>query len=321
MKKRKCVVCNKAKGKRGCILHNKELVCPRCCAEIRKSECGGCSYYQTAEKYNIARFKNSGGKKFIIEIDEEIEKEVDQALSYAEKKRFDEAGAILAGLIEKHPGNHMVQYGMGVLNALTDKFDDAIGYFQRAIEIFPYFVAAYFNMGTAYQKKLDVSNTVKSMQKVVAIGDPKETFVKHAKDLIDGFERSILKTEGVDLDTYVKNQEIFNQAVNAMERKDWERAIDGFQETLKVLKNHTQCYGNLGICLAKLGKKEQAIDAFNRALKIDPNYEPAIFNKMMTENLENGKILRGDVASIEYYKECAMKKSSTRSLDHREGMN
>ena len=172
-------------------------------------------------------------------------------------------------------------------------------------------------MGTAYQKKLDVSNTVKSMQKVVAIGDLKEIFVKHAKDLIDRFERSILKTEGVNLDTYVKNQEMFNQAVNAMERKDWERAIDGFQETLKVLKNHTQCYGNLGICLAKLGKKEQAIDAFNRALKIDPNYEPAIFNKMMTENLENGKILRGDVASIEYYKECTMKKSSTRSLDHR----
>jgi Tfp pilus assembly protein PilF len=59
----------------------------------------------------------------------------------------------------------------------------------------------------------------------------------------------------------------------------------------------------MGICYAKLGKKEQAMTAFDKALEIDPNYELAILNKAATESLKEGEVLDGGVGMTNYYKE------------------
>lgn len=303
MKKQKCVVCNKTKGKRGCKLNDSMLVCPVCCAEIRSSECEGCSYYKAAEKYKVSKFQNTGDKKFLINVDESIDSEVDKALELVEKDQMDQALAILEVLYEKHPEYHMVQYGMGILNAFKKNNDKAIECFKKAIEIFPYFVEAHFNLGVAYQKKLDMANTVLSMQKVVEIGNPGEPHVMHAKKMMRNLEQSFMKNDGVSLDDYMKNQSVFEHAVAEMEAGRLEHAIEGFMKSLKVMKNHPQSHGNLGICLAKLGKKEEALKAFDKTLEIDPAYEVAAYNKSLTEKLKEGEVLGGKIGSVDYYKE------------------
>jgi tetratricopeptide (TPR) repeat protein len=57
----------------------------------------------------------------------------------------------------------------------------------------------------------------------------------------------------------------------------------------------------MGICYAKLGNKEAALAAFEKALEIDPDYEPAIRNKAATEELNEGQRLSRDLKVTRYY--------------------
>jgi len=96
-----------------------------------------------------------------------------------------------------------------------------------------------------------------------------------------------------------------------MEKQEWQRAIDGFKACLIKNEKHPQSYGNMGLCYAQLGQKEAALSAFDKALEIDPAYEPAIVNRAAVESLEEGEKLESSkLDSIDYYKDFYLKKRS-----------
>lgn len=83
--KKKCIICVQAKGKRTCIQYDKAMVCPKCCAQLRNPSCESCSYYKIAQKYEVDKFRKSGDKSFVIELNEEVDipnmvKYMDQAI-------------------------------------------------------------------------------------------------------------------------------------------------------------------------------------------------------------------------------------------------
>ncbi len=313
--KKKCIVCNKTKGKRGCRLHNQALVCPKCCSHIRNPECGECAYFKEAEKYNAEKFRNSHGMSYTIELNEEVENKVDQAMQLVQRNKLGKAEKILTHLLKEHPKSHMVLYGMGALHAFKDQLDEAIVYFQKAIAIFPYFVEAHYNIAIAYKKKLDVSGMLKSLQKVIQMGAPEDECVVQARELLALSEQSIRESSGLDLDLFLKAHDRFDMGVDFMAKEEWEKAIAAFKSSLELNTSYPQTYGNLGIYYAKIGKREDAIAEFNKALEIDPNYELALVNKHFAESLEEGESLEGGIAITEYYKEYSLKgKSYIQSL-------
>ena len=67
----------------------------------------------------------------------------------------------------------------------------------------------------------------------------------------------------------------------------------------------------LGICLARLGRKDEALKAFTLALEIDPDYEPAMVNMAIVEQLPEGEALTArEVRRIEYYKDYPLQNKS-----------
>ncbi|MEW6173682.1 MAG: tetratricopeptide repeat protein [Bacillota bacterium] len=309
--KNKCVICSKAKGRRTCRVRQHAVICSQCCASIRNQDCEGCTYYTFAQQYQSAKYSQSESKHFIIEINEEVEQSVDHALELLNNKAFKEGKRIIHELLNKHPRNHWVQFAMGVYYVFKEEYQQAIEYFDKAIEIFPYFVEAYFNKAAACQKQLDIKNMVKAFQKVIEIGNPKDELVNQAKDSLADLDRHIREYEGVSLETYFKGMELFEQAVKYMTKRDWKQAIFYFQKCLTVNPRHPQSYGNMGICYAQLGKKDLAFEVLDKALEIDPQYELAIVNRALVESLKEGEILRADnINSVEYYKEYPLKKKS-----------
>jgi tetratricopeptide (TPR) repeat protein len=286
------------------------MVCPICCAQIRNSSCGSCSYYKTAEKYAQDRYRNSGGKSFTIVLDEKVDKAVDEALALIERKKLKKAEKQLTELLLQYPSYHMVQYGMGALYAFKGQAEEAISHFKKAVDIFPYFTEAYYNLGVAYKNKLDISNMVKCFDKAIRMSDPKSIIYQQAKSLLDVVENLVRKSHGTDMETYGKAQEQFQLGVKLMERSEWEKAIHTFVAAERILNAIPQVYGNLGICYAQLGRKSDALAAFDKALELDPQYEPAMVNKAMTETLVEGEKLDNKVKSIEYYKDFPMQNRS-----------
>jgi len=228
-----------------------------------------------------------------------------------EKGKIESGKKIITGLLIKHPNYHTVQYAMGVLCAIQDRYDEAIPYFDKAVKIYPYFVEAWFNKGAAHHKKLEVGEMIKAFQKVVDLGEPSDDFVRHAKNIIKGLEKQVSKNTGLTLDDYLKAMGIFNDAFAAMEKMEWEKAIAGFQKVLSFDPKHTQSYGNIGICYAHLGLKQDALNALDKALELDPDYEPAIINRKAVDSLEEGERLSKYIyESVEYYKDYSSKNKS-----------
>ena len=287
--KRKCIICDQAKGKRTCIQYDKTMVCPICCAQIRNSSCAGCSYYKAAEKYAEHKFRKSGGKSFVIALNEEIDTVVDEALALVERNQLKKAEKILTELLSQYPSYHMVQYGMGALCAFKGQLEEAISHFKKAVDKFPYFAEAYYNLGVAYKNKLDISNMVKCLDKVIRLSDSNDIIYREAKSLLDDLENVVRKEHGTDMANYIKAQEQFQLGVDFMERREWEKAIHAFNASERIVNSTVQVYGNIGICHAQLGRKSEALAAFDKALELDPQYELAIVNKAMTETMAEGR--------------------------------
>src|SRR4030043_29066 len=164
----------------------------------------------------IKKFKKTAKKQFIIAIDEEIDRKVNDALGMVEMGFIDKGAVIIEGLMTHYPDYQTVHFGMGVVHAFREQYDEAIRCFKKALDIFPYFIDAQFNLAVSYQKSMD----------------------------------------------------IFEKACDYMEEAKWEKAIVCFKDCLNIVKNHYQSYGNMGLCYAKLGKREQAISALDRAIEI-----------------------------------------------------
>ncbi len=303
MKKVKCAICGQRNGKRMCKLYDQKMICPRCCAQLRNPDCERCPHYAVAQRYARSKTARPEPEHFIMEIDPEIEEVVDRALTLVEQGKLKAGEAIISKLKGEHPDNYWVNYAMGVVRSLNGEYDEAIVYFDKAISIFPYFVEAYFNKAVAHKSKNDIIDMIKAFQRVVEFGDREDDLVRQAQDILGDIEQSIKKSDGMDLDLYIESGERFTEAVSFMEKREWEKAIDSFQESLSKNKNHVQSYGNLGICYAQIGKKAEAIRAIEEAIRLDPTYEPAITNRIIIESLEEGERLGLDVKSIDYYKE------------------
>ena len=312
MKNIKCQVCLKVKGKRLCKLKERSFVCPRCCAEIRTADCDGCSHYVQAAKNSLEKIKKSKFKHFTAMIDPEIDDAVDKALALVEKGDIEAGERSLIDLIKKHPHLYIVQYGMGTVLAMKGEYVESIVHFDKCLEIFPYFVEAWFNRGNSYKNLFNVGEAIRSFQKVIEFGDPQADFVKSAEELIDFMAQSIFKDTGLSLDLYVKSMDDFNKAFRTMQNRQYESAIVQFENVIKLNKTNAQSFGNLGLCYAFLGQQEKAIAYFDQALTLDPKYEPAATNKAFVLSLKNGEKLPDDhVLTIEYYKEVAEQMKST----------
>ncbi len=307
MKKVKCSICHSKRAKRKCI-KNDSMICPVCCANTREERsCAKCPHFKAAQNYNQS--KTGKKKHFMIVIDEEVEKAVDEALILVDKGEIEAGKKRLHKLYCDHPQNHVVNYGLGVAYAVEGNDEKAIHYFKKAVEIFPYFVEAYFNLAMVYKKKLDLKNTVLYLTKVCKYGDSRDEITRNARDFLEDIEEHIYNSCNVSLDRFFEGQELFEKSYNEMVEKKWELAKEGFKEVLRIIPNHVQSLGNLGICYGYLGEKRKALKILEKALSIDPYYEPAIINKRYIELLNEGEQITDlEIASVEYYKEILNRK-------------
>ncbi|MCK5888368.1 MAG: VWA domain-containing protein [Methylococcales bacterium] len=92
------------------------------------------------------------------------------------------------------------------------------------------------------------------------------------------------------------NQNNYQQAADQFNNPQWKAAAQykakKYEEAAETLKNETSASGqyNLGNALAQSGKLEDAIDAYDKSLKIDPSNKDAQHNKeQVTKALEEQK--------------------------------
>src|SRR5262247_917861 len=60
--------------------------------------------------------------------------------------------------------------------------------------------------------------------------------------------------------------------------RDYEGELAAAQESVRVAPDDVRCWNLLGASLRNVGRAEEAVKPFERALELDPNYGPALCN-------------------------------------------
>lgn len=143
-----------------------------------------------------------------------------------------------------------------------------------------------------------------SFQNVCEYTDPDSSIGRDARGILDSLGELIQKTDGISLDKHLEMQGVFQKAFSLMSKKQWKLAELGFLKMLKTVPNHVPSLGNLGLCYGHLGQFSKAISSFDRALAIDPDYEPAILNREQFLKFQEGdQVPEADMISVAYAKE------------------
>jgi tetratricopeptide (TPR) repeat protein len=293
--KKKCPLCGNGKAKRLCMLRNNEAICSLCCVELRGDPCDGCSHYTEAMRYRAERKTTDEPPEghFTILIDPELEDAVESALSVAEQGNLDEALSTLQQLEQNNRPDYNVCFGLGTVYGLKGNPNEAVRWLKKSIQIFPYSAETYCNLGAAYQELFDIGNMAKAFRKVILYGDASEEYYRKVEDKLADITKVIRESYGIDLDAFLKSQDEFDHAFVLLETGEYEQALAGFRRAAAINENNASTHGNMGLTLAFLGKKAEALSELDRALEIDPGYEPAITNRAFIERMNEGEPITG----------------------------
>ncbi len=314
MKKTICVLCENGKGNRSCPLENNASICSACCVKQRGIPCGQCHYYVEAENYAIERFKSTGQHRF--QLDMRYETEIDEILELAASKKLKKATARLEELSSLIPGSHLLHFALGTVAGMREDYQQALFHFNLSLEVFPYFPEAWHNKGESLAKLADISGMIKAYRMVKRLSNPGDEIFKLSAKRLDDTEKMLLKTSHQTLDEYIEGEKIFNGSFDLMYAGEPELALRGFKKVLASNPEHVQSYGNIGLCHAMLGEKDEAVVALKKALELNPKYLPAEHNLRRVSALKDGECLSPETLSepIEFFKDKYLKKSKSKQI-------
>jgi len=229
---------------------------------------------------------------------------VDVALEIAQEGDFLEATKIVNKLRRKYPDNPDVQFGLGVMAMYSEDYNGALEHFESTVKIDPTHIIAHYNRAVAFQKQTNIKGTVESFENVIRLREIDPELADKAQSELSSLSEAISRDDGITLDQFVEAQTAFEYGFEYMEKQEYESAISQLKKAVAINPNPPQTYGNLGLCYANLGEKDLALDYLDKALELDPKYEPALVNRAIIEKLKPGeKHKMPTMKSINYYKD------------------
>lgn len=194
------------------------------------------------------------------------------------------------------------------LSLLQQNYNMAMGYIMQALEISPYNPEAYYVRAMLYMSRKDTMRAIRSFQLAL---NQKEDFYEPLIQL-----GTIYSAEGNPLaEDYLLNAiQLFPQSLQAryqlalyyQDNNRIEDALTHYDTLLMRQPGNKHVLFNIGyVNLVYLLEYERAINYFEEALQVDPNYVEALYNKGRALE-ELGRL----VAAREIYHEVLDKRSN-----------
>ena len=173
------------------------------------------------------------------------------ALAYRGAGQYDKAIEMFKKGISLCPGKCTDLYNnLGAVLDHIGRDDEAIGNYLHVIKTDPQFPNAYFNLGLIYARKGEFEKTKEQVRVLESLRQ-----FKYAAMII-------------------------NAAGSAyFEKKQYEKALEAFQKAIKIdPEGAPEYYNNLGSVLSALGRLDESIPNFLRAIRMAPSYPNPYFN-------------------------------------------
>ncbi|MDD4537733.1 MAG: tetratricopeptide repeat protein [Lentisphaeria bacterium] len=283
-----CTACEKRRGKRACPALGGESICPECCVSRRGAVCGDCEHYIAAMRLAVDRYRTTDKHPFSINtIHEDDINDVLQEL--ADVDDTEEAEVALKPYADDTSPYYL--YARGVISSKNLDDEEAMQFFLDAIWQFPFFAYAWYNLSSALLEQDYLAFAYDACHIVMNLRPPNHHLHIKAKDrlleLTEMFEDSgalfPLKEAMIRMQALIHYEKMIYT--------DPQRAADAFLKMQADEPENAQYPGNLGLCYAYLGRKDDAIRELRTALKLDPDDAIARANlKAVEKSNQNAEI-------------------------------
>ena len=172
------------------------------------------------------------------------------------------------------------------------KSDEAIAAFKKAIEIEPNFDRAYYAIGLAYGFQKDYQQAIDALKKATELNSTPYYYWRNLgltyRDLeqydsaLAAYEQALKNSqsqEEQDFRLYVEKGDVLSELGRN------EEAIASYTKALSINHNHPWAYNNRGNTYNDLQQYERAIADFNKAIEINPQNANAYNNRGNTYSI------------------------------------
>ena len=251
--------------------------------------------------------------------------------------------------LAKEPNSWVAYNHLGNDLARGGHVDEAIGNYEKAIELNPRYLDAYNNLGSALMVKGQPDAAITQFQKALEInprsngvhydlgnalaqkGELDQAIAEYRKALDDNPDYTAAHINlGNALSRQGRRDEAlaeFQKAVevnpnSAQARNDLglaflrtgqvDKAVEQYQKALKFLPNSDLVHCNLGNALFRMGQVDDAIMEYRKVLQINPDYVEAV-NNLGLALMQKGQI---DEATAQFRKALQLKPDYTNAQEN-----
>jgi tetratricopeptide (TPR) repeat protein len=198
-----------------------------------------------------------------------------------EVKEYDNAILYYQKAIELNPNFFAAYYSLGIAYKLKGNFDKAIQSYEKAIELNPNFSDAYYNLGLAYRSKGDLNKAIRSYEKAIEL-DPKDFGSYYnmgfAYNLNGDFDKAIQSYEKViELNPNCFDA-CYNLGVVYESKGNLDKAIRFDEQAIELNPSSSEAYNNLGVAYKSKGNFDKAIQSYKKAIELNPTFFNAYSN-------------------------------------------
>jgi tetratricopeptide (TPR) repeat protein len=239
-----------------------------------------------------------------LKIDPENEEAMyNLACTYSDMGEYLKSYELFKTIINKNPKNINAFNNLALMYARQGKYNDALYIYEKGIEHNPDAALLYNNRGNIY---FEIGNYVEALKNFKKASDLDPIYSERLYHL--GIS-NYLKEESV-IDDAIKNLEqlakknmhkakdIHDLGVAYMERRMYDKAIESFNKAINIDPNYLSAFINLGFAYQYKEDYVKAIQAFEKAIILNPR-SAKLYN---TIGLLYDKMGKPDTAVIAYKK-------------------
>ena len=186
--------------------------------------------------------------------------------------------AMWQDVLKKQPHNYRAYVGIGVELFYEGKLDEAIQFYQKALEFKPEYADGHYNLGVVFAKQKKINQAIPSYQKAL---DLNPTHMEAHSELGWLLMNNNQPNMGVRVfehavDVAPKNSKAHLNLGNALGQVDrLHESIEEFQKAIELQPDSASGYYGLGMAYLFLDRMDEAVHALNKALRLQPDYKRA----------------------------------------------
>jgi tetratricopeptide (TPR) repeat protein len=201
---------------------------------------------------------------------------------YLTRDRYEKALTYFTRAVEINPNDTEAYFGRGGIYYLKGFYEEAIENYSKAIEINPWNAKMYYARGNAYTAVDFHNRAIEDYSRAIKINPE---FVEAYFDRGNAYLSQGLYDQAIaDYTKAIKIRPDFAEAYhnrgNAYRKRELpDRAIADYNKAIALNPEYAEAYNNRGLAYFDKGFLEQALSDFNKALQLNPGYVEAYYNR------------------------------------------